>query len=145
MSQGTRNESPCPDEMEILSDLMEEDLLALLPGERLWKLYCFRNADHASRLRHRIYTKQKVNGRLELITFAAHNPLKQNYGAGRVNHTPAVRSALARVPDLSAGDLDRLIAAMRSNASAGECDEIDLTIYPSLDEQLARLRAESGR
>lgn len=145
MSQGTRNDSPCQDAVEILWNLMDEDLLGLLPGERLWKLYCFRRIDHASRLRHRIYTKQKTNGRLELITFAAHNPLKNNGGAGGVNYAPAVRSALARVPDLSASDLDRLIAAMRAEASADEYYEIDLTIYPSLDEQLARLRAEANR
>jgi len=145
MSQGTRTESPCRDAVEILFDLLHENLLGLLPGERLWKLYCFRRIDHASRLRHRIYTKQKANGRLELITFAAHNPLRNDDGGGGVNYAPGVRSALARVPDLSASDLDHLIAAMRAEASADECDEIDLTVYPSLDEQLARLRAEANR
>lgn len=145
MSQGTCNDGPCQDAVEILFDLMDENLLSLLPGERLWKLYCFRRIDHASRLRHRIYTKQKTNGRLELITFAAHNPLNKSDGAGAINHAPAVRSALARVPDLSPGDLDRLIAAMRAETPADECDEIDLTSHLSLHEQLARLRAVANR
>ena len=39
MSQGTRNDSPCQDAVEIIWNLMDEDLLGLLPGERLWKLY----------------------------------------------------------------------------------------------------------
>jgi len=145
MPQGTGNENICPDAAEILLDVVDENLLSLVPGERLWKLYCFRKIDHTSRLRHRIYTKQKTNGRLELITFAAHNPLRKNDGAGEANCAPAVRSALARVPDLSASDLERLIAAMRTEAPADECVEIDLTMHPSLDEQLARLQAEADR
>jgi len=145
VSQGTRPESPCSDAVEILFDLLDDDLLGLLPGERLWKLYCFRRVDHPSRLRHRIYAKQKTNGRLALVTFAAHNPHKKNEDTGRVDSAPAVRSALARVPDLSASDLERLIAAMRTEAPADECVEIDLTMHPSLDEQLARLQAEADR
>lgn len=145
MPHGTRNVSPSPDAVEILFHLVDEDLLGLLPGERLWKLYCFRETNHASGLRHRIYTKQKTDGRLELITFASHNPLNTNGDAGGNNRAPAVRSALARVPDLSASDLDRLIDAMRSHVSADECDEIDLTTYPSLDAQLARLKAEANK
>lgn len=141
----TRSERLSPDAVEILFDLVDEDLLGLLPGERLWKLYCFRQADHTSGLRHRIYTKQKTNGRIELITFATHDPPKKDGDAGEVNYAPAVRSALARVPDLSASELDRLFAAMRAHTPTGEGDEIDLTIYPSLDEQLARLQAEANR
>ena len=140
MSQGMLNECPCQGAQEILLDLIDKDLLGLLPGERLWKLYCFRKADHASRLRHRIYAKQKANGRLELVTFAAHNPPHENDDAESRNDAPAVRSALARVPDLSTGELDRLVTAIRAQTPADECDEIDLSIYSSLDEQLAWLR-----
>lgn len=144
MSQGMRNEHPCPGTQEILLDLIDKDLLGLLPDDRLWKLYCFRQAGHASRLRHRIYTKQKANGRLELVTFAAHNPPQEDGVTGGRDDAPTVRSALARVPDLSTGDLDRLIRAMRTQTPADEYDEIDLSIYPSLDEQLAWLRAQGN-
>lgn len=144
MSEGTVNECP-PGTQEILLDLIDKDLLGLLPGERLWRLYCFRKLDHAFRLRHRIYTKQKADGRLELITFAVHNPPHRNGDARGLEDAPAVRSALARVPDLSKGDLDRLIAAMRAEASADVCDEIDLSHYETLDEQLSWLQNQGNK
>ncbi len=144
MSQGMLKECPCPDAREILLDLIANDLLVMLPDERLWKLYCFREADHVSKLRHRIYTKQKANGRLELITFARHNPPQENEDAGGCSDAPSIRSALARIPDLSTDDLDRLITAMRAQTSPDECDEIDLSIHQSLDEQLTWLQAQGN-
>jgi hypothetical protein len=123
----------CPDANEIMSDLREEDLLELEAGERLWKLYCFRAPGHATELRHRLYTKRKVDGRLAMITFAAHNP--SNGDADGESAGPrAVRSAIARVPDLSAGDLDRLIAAMRAQ-SGPACEELDLSEMASIEQQ----------
>ena len=62
MSHG--ESSQCPGAEEIFSDLQEDNLLELNDGERLWKLYCFRGTGHANDLRHRIYTKRKVDGRL---------------------------------------------------------------------------------
>lgn len=141
MSQDTHNDGPYPGTQEVLVDLIEHDLLGLIRGERLWKLYCFRKPEHTSRLRHRIYTKQKANGQLALVTFAAHNPPRENGDTGGCDDAPAVRSALARVPDLSTGELEQLISSLRAQTSADVCEEIDLSIYPSLDEQLACLRA----
>lgn len=130
----------CPGAGEIIGDLNEEDLLTLAAGERLWKLYCFRAAGHATDLRHRIYTKRKVDGRLALVTFAAHNPVDPEEGAPRV-----VRSALARVPDLSAADLDRLIGAVRGQSGHEACEEIDLSMLESLEAQWALLRERQSR
>jgi hypothetical protein len=142
MSQGETNECRCGGPGEILADLVEEDLLELQPGERLWKLYCFRDTSHPTGLRHRIYTKEKASGRLALLTFAVHNPPREGEDGAR----PApVRSALARVPDLSPDDLDRLILAMRAQAGSNACEEMDLSGSGPLEAQLARLqsRAES--
>lgn len=133
----------CPGGDEVLSDLSEQDLLALQQGERLWKLYCFHTKGNATGLRHRIYTKVKANGRLALITYAAHNPPRNGSGhAGGHGAPERVRSALARVPDLSAADLDRLIGAMRSQAGSDACEEIDLSHLKDLEEQLASLRSQ---
>ncbi len=137
MSHGPADECRCGGIDEVLSDLVDQNLLELQPGERLWKLYCFRDADHPTGLRHRIYTKKKKDGRLALLTFAVHNPPTE--GAD-VNGTRPVRSALARVPDLSPDDLDRLIAAMRAQAGSNACEEMDLSGQSQLDDQLARLR-----
>jgi DNA-binding GntR family transcriptional regulator len=121
----------CPASSEVLSDLRDADLLHLAPGERLWKLYCFQAADgQATRLRHRIYTKVKADGRLALVTFAVHTP-----AAGR-----SVRSNIARVADLPAEALDRIIEAIRAQTRAAEGFEaIDLSHLPDLDAQLAAI------
>lgn len=139
MAEGSRNVCRCGGSGEIIQDLVEQDLLELQPGERLWKLYCFRDSQHPTGLRHRIYTKEKADGRLALLTFAVHNPSR---GESDVHDAPAVRSALARVPDLSPSDLDRLIGALRVQAESDACEEIDLSRHRRLEEQLARLRAE---
>jgi hypothetical protein len=141
MASGEHKECRCGGPGEILADLIDEDLLGLQPGERLWKLYCFRDAGHPTQLRHRIYTKEKADGRLALVTFAVHNPARD--GAD-MDETPPVRSALARVPDLSPGDLDRLIVAMRAQAGSNACEEMDLSQNGPLENQLARLHSQAG-
>ncbi len=140
MSDGANNECRCGGPREILTHLVDEDLLELKPGERLWKLYCFREAEHPSALRHRIYTKEKVDGRLALLTFAVHNPPREDRA---VAEPPAVRSALARVPDLSTEDLERLISAVRMQSGAHGCEELDLSSRGRLDDQIAALQARS--
>ena len=115
---------------EILSDLRDEDLLELAPGERLWKLYCFRAAaGRETDLRHRIYTKLKTDGRLVMITFAVHTPAN-----GRT-----ARSGIARVPDLTAATLEQLIGAIRreTQSTPTECEEVDLSAIPALSGQFA--------
>ena len=133
----------CPDADEILTDLQERDMLALESGERLWKLYCFRATDQANKLRHRIYTKRKADGRLALITFAAHNPPLAEHN-GDATGPIVARSALARVPDLSIADLERLVHAMRTQADREACEELDLSHFATLKEQLAWLRSQQN-
>jgi hypothetical protein len=113
---------------EIRADLLDEDLLKLGPGERLWRLYCIRpQSGQATDLRHRIYTKHKADGRLALVTFAAHNP------GGKT-----VRSGIARVPDLSIESLDRIIEAIRQQtpSSGDDCETLDLGHLPTVEEQI---------
>lgn len=131
----------CASVEEILNDLVAENILRLEPGDRLWKLYCFRAAGHATDLRHRVYTKRKADGRLALVTFAAHNPAPasgpRNGSQGRV-----VRSGIARVADLDTAQLAQLISAIKQQIDAATqvCEEFDLSDIPSLDAQIAWLR-----
>ncbi len=136
MTHGASQACRCGGPGEILADLVDADLLELQPGERLWKLFCFRDVDHPTGLRHRIYTKEKAGGRLAMLTFAVHNPPREDDGEDEM----PVRSALARVPDLSAADLDRLIVAMRAQAGSNACEELDLSGHGRLDDQIAELR-----
>lgn len=134
---------------EVVADLIEADLLEIQPGERLWKLYCFWDAGHPTRLRHRIYAKQKVDGRLALVTFAAHDPAREDedtpapHNGTRVQPSVTVRSAVARVPDLSPVDLERLTAAVRAQSTTSQCEELDLTEFASLADQLAWLQEQA--
>ncbi len=125
---------PCPAGPEVLADLLDDDLLQLQDDERLWKLYCFRSAEgQSTQLRHRIYTKVKPDGRLVLVTFAVHTP-----AAGR-----AVRSNIARVPDLPADALDRIIQAIlaQTHTAPDAFEALDLSELPTLVAQLDALGA----
>jgi len=138
MTNIQRPDGACAGNHSLLADLVTDDLLALGSGERFWKLYCFHSAaGTATGLEHRIYTKVKPDGRLALVTFAVHTPTE-----GR-----SVRSALARVPDLSADHLERLITAIHSQTGAAADDyaELDLSDLPTLDEQLARIAGAHRR
>lgn len=143
MNASDPNPCGCPGADEILADL-DADLLNLQPGERLWKLFCFRSPSHATGLRHRIYTVRKADGRLALVTFAVHNPLNAHDGHNGHSTPRLVRSGIARVPDLSVGDLDHIIGAVQRQAqtTADICEEVDLTAFGTLQEQVAWLEAQ---
>lgn len=123
---------------DLARDVLDERLLDLKEGERLWKVYLFRPASgRATRLEHRIYTKRKTDGRLALVTFAVHTP-----AGGQT-----VRSKIMRVPDLMPEHLDRIIEAIRAqtHAGPGEYEDIDLSEVESLDEQLDLVREGGGQ
>lgn len=141
MNPSKPNSNGCPGADEILADL-DADLLDLQPGERLWKLYCFRVPNHPTGLRHRVYTVRKTDGRLALTTFAVHNPPNGRDGENGHAHPKPVRSGIARVPDLSAADLDSLIAAVQRQAQAAACEEINLTAFGTLQEQVSWLERQ---
>lgn len=146
MSASEPNPCGCPNAEEILNDL-DADLLDMQPGERLWKLYCFHVVGHATGLRHRVYSKCKADGRLALVTFAVHNPARVHQGENGSTSTNrlSVRSSIARVPDLSPDDLERIIATVRREAQAtvNNCEEVDLTVFDTLQEQIAWLEGGS--
>ena len=126
----------CPIGPDLFSDLLESDLLQLAPDERLWKLYCFRPAaGQATALQHRIYTKLKPDGRLALVTFAVHMPSEGH----------SVRSRIARVPDLNMHALEQIIGAIQRDTQAKpeEYEEVDLSRFSTLEEQIQHLRRTS--
>ncbi len=118
----------CPAGPEALADLLNDDLLRLEPGERLWKLYCFRAAQgRSTQLRHRIYTKLKTDGRLALVTFVVHTPVAER----------STRSNIARVADLPIDALDRIIQAIvaQTHCAPDEFEALDLSDIPTLEQQ----------
>lgn len=148
MSTPINEPCDCAGVAEILNDLVTENLLCLEPGDRLWQLFCFRAVGDAAGLRHRVYTKRKPNGRLALVTFAAHNPPPRHgpqNGAPATQGSRTVRSGIARVADLGADDLARIIIAIKRqlDTATQACEELDLSDFPSLDAQLTWLQARA--
>ncbi len=128
----TPNNHVCTESETLLADLVGEDLLELMPDDRLWKLYCFASDDgRETNLRQRIYTKQKPDGRLAMLTFAVHTPVPGQ----------SARSGILKVPDLSIEALDHIIEQIRvqTGASGDEYQEIDLSAVPTLPDQIHRL------
>jgi len=131
MKETTHN-NVCTESETLLADLIGEDLLELMPDERLWKLYCFASDDgRETDLRQRIYTKQKPDGRLVMLTFAVHSPVPGH----------SARSGILKVPDLSIEALDHIIEQIRvqTGASGDEYQEIDLSSVATLPDQIHRL------
>ncbi len=119
----------------MIEDIVQEKMLQLEPGERLWKLFCFQPlSGRETHLEHRIYSKCKIDGNLALVTFAVHTP------------RPSVRarSALARVGELTPITLMHIIETIRSRTQTTpeEYFEVDLSDIATLGEQLAVLDAK---
>ena len=122
---------------DVLRDLIDDGMLHLQEGERLWKIHIFHSAaGRGTHLEHRIYTKLKADGHLALVTFAVHTPV-----VGR-----SARSGVARVADLTPGALDHLIDAIRQETRVGsdEYVEVDVSHLATLPDQLAHLRQLLG-
>lgn len=133
----TTDNNLCTEGETLLADLVGEDLLELMPDERLWKLYCFASDDgRQTNLRQRIYTKQKSDGRLAMLTFAVHSPAPGQ----------SARSGILKVPDLSIEALDHIIEQIRVQTGASEDDyqEIDLSTVPTLPDQIHRIEHLRG-
>ncbi len=131
------NNSNQTDTPGVVRDLVDEQMLHLQDGERLWQIHIFRSAaGRATHLEHRIYTKLKTDGHLALVTFAVHTP-----EAGQ-----SARSGIARVADLTPGALDHLIHAIRQETRFGsdEYVEVDMSHLATLPDQLAHLREVLG-
>jgi hypothetical protein len=120
------------------TDLASLNLLEMVHGERLWKLYFFQAQTGPDVcLEHCLYTKRKKSGRLAMVSFA-----RQLGGSGAPS-----RSGLAKVADLSDSDLSRIVSAIRGETEAGgtSCIEIDLSSFGDLQGQYARLIELAGR
>ncbi|MCS7222119.1 MAG: hypothetical protein RML36_01300 [Anaerolineae bacterium] len=119
---------------ELLLDLLGRDaLLRVGQGERLYKLYCFRPAwGRRERVEHRVLTKQRADGTLELISYTRWIP---------PGGQPA-RSNVLRVPEMPIQALERIIAQIlaQTRTDSDEFEEVDLTDFNTLDEQLDYLR-----
>ena len=108
-------------------------LMKIGRGERLYKVFFFRPiAGREWHFEYRIMTKEKSNGMLEMVS----------YSFKTVSGSP-VKSGVMRVPELSKRDLESIVQNMvkRTNTGDDEFEELDLSCFSNLEEQIEFLKA----
>jgi len=103
-------------------------------GERLFKFYFFRPlAGQDQHFEYRMLTKEKANGTLEMVS----------YSFKIMNGVPLKRGIM-RVPEVSKDQLEEVVQNIvrRTNTSPDEFEELDLSRFSTIDEQIEFLRKE---
>ena len=101
-------------------------------GERLYKFYYFRPmALRHSHFEYRILSKEKINGKLEMISYH----FKIENGIPR-------KGPVTRVPKISKKELDQIVQNVKykTNTGSDEFEELDLSGFSSTDEQIEFLK-----
>lgn len=107
-------------------------LMRVKRGERLYKFYYFRPlAGRDMHFEYRILTKEKTDGLLEMVS----------YNFKIVDGIPT-KSAVTRVPEIAKEQLDSIVQNVKrkTNTSSGEFEELDLSRFSNIDEQLEFLK-----
>jgi len=109
-------------------------LMRIGQGERLFKFYYFRPiAGHRDHFEYRILTKEKTNGMLEMVS----------YNFKIISSVPQ-KSSITRVPEVSKDQLDVIVqnVVRKTNTSPDEFEELDLSRFATIDEQLEFLKQQ---
>ena len=109
-------------------------LLRIRKGELLYKFYYFRPiAGRREHFEYRILTKEKTNGMLEMVS----------YNFKLVGGVPQ-KSSITRVPEISKAQLEVIVqnVVRKTNTSADEIEELDLSRFSTIDEQIEFLKQE---
>jgi hypothetical protein len=107
-------------------------LMRIKKGERLYKFYYFRPvALRHSHFEYRILTKEKINGKLEMVSYN----FKIESGAPK-------KSSVNKVSKISKRELDQIVQNVKEKTNTGsdEFEELDLSGFSSIDEQIAFLK-----
>ena len=112
----------------------DQYLMRIGKGERLYKFYYFRPiAGRREHFEYRILTKEKTNGMLEMVS----------YNFKIISDVPQ-KSSITRVPDISKEQLEDIVQNVmrKTNTSADEFEELDLSRFSTIDEQIEFLKQE---
>jgi hypothetical protein len=110
----------------------DQYLIRIEKGERLYKFYFFRPiAGRSHHFEYRVLTKEKTNGMLEMVS----------YNFKVVNSVPE-KSSVVRVPEVSKHQLEDIVKNVmrKTNTSIDEFEELNLSEFSTIDEQLEFLR-----
>jgi hypothetical protein len=107
-------------------------LMRIKQGERLYKFYYFRPmAGRHYHFEYRILTKEKINGTLEMVSY--------NF---KIENGVSQKSSITRVPKISKDQLDQIVQNVirKTNTDSDEFEELDLSEFSSIDEQIEFLK-----
>ncbi len=109
-------------------------LIRIKQGERLYKFYYFRPmAGRHYHFEYRILTKEKINGMLEMVSY--------NF---KIENGGPQKSSVTRVPKISKEQLDEIVQNVmrKTNTSPDEFEELDLSRFSTIDEQIEFLKRQ---
>ena len=109
-------------------------LLRIGHGERLYKFYYFRPvAGLQYHFEYRILTKEKKNGMLEMVSY--------NF---KIENGIPQKTAITRVPEIEREQMDSIVqnVMIKTNTSPAEFEELDLSMFSTIDEQLEFLKQQ---
>ncbi len=109
-------------------------LMRIKPGELLYKFYYFRPvAGRHYHFEYRILAKEKGNGMLEMVSynFKIENGLPQ-------------KNSITRVSKIPKGQLDQIVQIVmrQTNTRPDEFEELDLSGFSTIDEQIEFLKRQ---
>jgi hypothetical protein len=110
----------------------DQFLMRIKQGERLYKFYYFRPmAGRHYHFEYRILSKEKINGMLEMVSY--------NF---KIENGVPKKSSITKVPEISKDQLDQIVqnVVRKTNTDSDEFEEVDLSGYSSIDEQIEFLR-----
>ena len=110
----------------------DQFLMRIKRGERLYKFYYFRPmAGRHYHFEYRILSKEKINGMLEMVSY--------NF---KIENGVSKKSSITRVPEISKEQLDQIVQNVirTTNTDSDEFEEVDLSGYSSIDEQIEFLK-----
>ncbi|MCK4313067.1 MAG: hypothetical protein KAW88_10075 [Candidatus Cloacimonetes bacterium] len=110
-------------------------LMRINKGERMYKIYIFRPfAGRENNFEYRILTKEKTNGMLEMVS----------YNFKIVDGVPQ-KSSIMKSPEVPKDNMDEMVQNMMitTNTSQEEFEEIDLSDFKTLEEQIEFLQKKN--
>ena len=110
----------------------DQFLMRIKQGERLYKFYYFRPmAGRHYHFEYRILSKEKINGMLEMVSY--------NF---KIENGVSKKSSITKVPEISKEQLDQIVqnVVRKTNTDSDEFEEVDLSRYSSIDEQIEFLK-----
>ena len=107
-------------------------LMRINKGERFYKFYYFRpKTGRHIHFEYRILTKEKTDGILEMVSY--------NF---KIENGVPQKNAITRAPEVPKDQLDQIVqnVVKRTNTDSDEFEELDLSKFSSLDEQIEFLK-----